>query len=43
MDSAMERRIKLPVQLGREPVEKQDEKIKEFYRHLFNITKARSI
>ncbi len=33
------KRIKLPVQLGREPEEKQDEKIKEFYRNLFNITK----
>lgn len=34
------KKIKLPVQLGREPEEKQDEKIKEFYRNLFNITKA---
>ena len=34
------RKIKLPVQLGREPEEKQDEKIKEFYRILFRITKA---
>ncbi|MEO8233637.1 MAG: alpha-amylase family glycosyl hydrolase [Ignavibacteriota bacterium] len=34
------RKIKLPVQLGREPEEKKDEKIKEFYRNLFNITKA---
>lgn len=34
------KRIKLPVQLGREPEEKQDEKIKEFYRNLFRITKA---
>lgn len=33
------KRIKLPVQLGREPEEKQDEKIKEFYRNLFSITK----
>ncbi|MBK7500265.1 MAG: hypothetical protein IPI19_14555 [Ignavibacteriales bacterium] len=30
----------MPVQLGREPEEKQDEKIKEFYRNLFRITKA---
>jgi glycosidase len=35
------KKIKLPVQLGREPEEKQDEKIKEFYRNLFNITKAK--
>ncbi|HEX9253466.1 MAG TPA: alpha-amylase family glycosyl hydrolase [Ignavibacteriaceae bacterium] len=34
------KRIKLPVQLGREPEEKQDEKIKEFYRNLFRITKS---
>jgi len=34
------KKIKLPVQLGREPEEKQDEKIKEFYRNLFRITKA---
>lgn len=34
------RKIKLPLQLGREPEEKQDEKIKEFYRNLLNITKA---
>lgn len=34
------KRIKLPLQLGREPEEKQDEKIKEFYRNLFQITKA---
>lgn len=34
------KRIKLPLQLGREPEEKQDEKIKEFYRNLFHITKA---
>ncbi len=34
------RKVKLPVQLGREPEEKQDEKIKEFYRNLFSITKA---
>jgi hypothetical protein len=33
------RKIKLPLQLGREPEEKQDEKIKEFYKNLFNITK----
>jgi len=33
------KKIKLPVQLGREPEEKQDEKIKEFYRKLINITK----
>jgi glycosidase len=33
------KRIKLPVQLGREPEEKHDEKIKEFYHHLFKITK----
>ena len=33
------KRIKLPVQLGREPEEKQDEKIKEFYRNLLSITK----
>lgn len=35
------KKIRLPVQLGREPVEKQDEKIKGFYRNLFKITKAR--
>ena len=34
------KKIKLPVQLGREPEEKQDEKIKEFYRNLFKITKS---
>jgi glycosidase len=34
------KKVKLPVQLGREPEEKQDEKIKEFYRNLFRITKA---
>ncbi|MDP2363233.1 MAG: alpha-amylase family glycosyl hydrolase, partial [Ignavibacteria bacterium] len=34
------KKIKLPLQLGREPEEKQDEKIKEFYRNLFQITKA---
>ena len=34
------KKIKLPVQLGREPEEKQDEKIKEFYSNLFSITKA---
>jgi len=33
------KRIKLPLQLGREPEEKRDEKIKEFYRLLFSITK----
>lgn len=33
------KKIKIPVQLGREPEEKQDEKIKEFYQKLFNITK----
>ncbi|HCY75031.1 MAG TPA: glycosidase [Ignavibacteriales bacterium] len=33
------KKIKLPVQLGREPEEKQDEKIKEFYRNLFSIIK----
>lgn len=32
------KKIKLPVQLGREPEEKQDEKVKEFYRKLFSIT-----
>jgi glycosidase len=34
------KRIKLPVQLGREPEEKQDEKIKDFYRNLFRITNS---
>jgi glycosidase len=34
------KKVKLPVQLGREPEEKQDEKIKEFYGNLFKITKA---
>ena len=33
------KRIKLPLQLGREPEEKQDEKIKEFYKSLFRITR----
>ena len=33
------KKVKLPVQLGREPEEKPDEKIKEFYRNLFKITK----
>ncbi len=35
------KKTKLPVQLGREPEEKRDEKIKEFYRKLFEITKAK--
>jgi glycosidase len=35
------KRVKLPLQLGREPEEKQDEKIKEFYRRLFQITKSK--
>ena len=34
------KKIKLPIQLGREPEEKQDEKIKEFYDSLLQITKA---
>lgn len=34
------KKIKLPLQLGREPEEKQDEKVKEFYRNLFRITKS---
>ena len=34
------KKIRLPLQLGREPDEKQDEKVKEFYRNLFKITKA---
>ncbi len=34
------KKIKLPVQLGREPEEKQDEKIKEFYHILLRITKS---
>ncbi|MFZ2323485.1 MAG: alpha-amylase family glycosyl hydrolase [Ignavibacteriaceae bacterium] len=34
------KKVKLPLQLGREPEEKQDEKIKEFYRKLFQITKS---
>lgn len=34
------KKIKLPVQLGREPEEKPDEKIKEFYHNLLQITKA---
>jgi glycosidase len=32
------KKIKLPLQLGREPEEKQDEKIKEFYKNLFKVT-----
>lgn len=35
------KKIKLPLQLGREPEEKQDEKIKEFYRKLFEITNTK--
>ncbi len=35
------KKIKLPLQLGREPVEKQDERIKIFYRKLFEITKSK--
>jgi glycosidase len=35
------KKIKLPLQLGREPEEKRDEKIKEFYRNLFKITKQK--
>lgn len=35
------KRIKLPLQLGREPEEKLDEKVKEFYRKLFDITKTK--
>ena len=34
------KKVKLPIQLGREPEEKQDEKIKEFYHNLLQITKA---
>ena len=34
------KKVKLPVQLGREPEEKPDEKIKEFYHNLLQITKA---
>lgn len=33
------KKVKLPLQLAREPEEKRDEKIKEFYRNLFSITK----
>jgi len=33
------KKIKLPLQLGREPEEKKDEKIKEFYKNLFSITR----
>ena len=32
------KRVKLPLQLGREPEEKQDEKVKEVYRKIFSIT-----
>jgi glycosidase len=35
------KKVKLPVQLGREPDEKVAEPIKEFYLKLLNITKAR--
>jgi hypothetical protein len=35
------KKVKLPVQLGREPEEKVAEPIKEFYLKLLNITKAR--
>lgn len=34
------KKIKLPIQLGREPIEKQDERIKNFYKTIFEITKA---
>lgn len=34
------KKIKLPLQLGREPEEKQDEKVKDFYRKLFNVTNS---
>ena len=34
------RKVKLPLQLGREPEEKQDEKIKECYRKLFKVTNS---
>ena len=34
------KRVKLPLQLGREPEEKPDEKIKEFYHKLLHITNA---
>jgi glycosidase len=34
------KKIKLPLQLGREPVEKKDEKVKEFYDKLLYITKS---
>lgn len=33
------KKVKLPLQLGREPEEKLDEKIKEFYKNLFCITR----
>ena len=32
------KRVKLPLQLGREPEEKQDQKVKEAYRKIFSIT-----
>jgi glycosidase len=35
------KRVKLPIQLGREPEEKQDEKVKEVYRKIFSITKRK--
>lgn len=35
------KKIKLPLQLGREPEEKRDEKVKEFYNKLFQITKSK--
>lgn len=34
------KKIKLPLQLGREPIEKKDEKVKEFYDKLLYITKS---
>ena len=35
------KRVKLPLQLGREPEEKQDEKVKEVYKKIFSITKRK--
>jgi glycosidase len=35
------KRVKLPLQLGREPEEKQDEKVKEIYKKIFSISKRK--
>ena len=37
------KKIRLPLQLGREPDEKQDDKVKELYSNLFKKNKENKI